>query len=149
MADKIGFSLRKITTEQFAIIESAFKDGEEIKFAVNTKYGINERDKMIAIFVSPAFYQTESPFLVLEIACHFKIVDDAWDSFMNKHKTKLNVPVGFVRHLTMLTIGTARGVLHSKTENTPFNEFLLPTINVTEIIKNGVVFDLNQEKLKE
>lgn len=148
MADKIGFSLRKITTEQFAIIESAFKDGDEVKFAVNTKYGINEKDKMIAVFVSPAFYQTESPFLVLEIACHFKIVDEAWDTFMNKSKTELNVPVGFVRHLTMLTIGTARGVLHSKTENTSFNEFLLPTINVTEIIKNGVVFDLNQEKLK-
>ncbi|RSK40405.1 hypothetical protein [Mangrovimonas spongiae] len=142
MSDKIGFSLKKITTEQFAIIESAFKEGEDVQFSVNAKYGINEKDKMVAVFVSPAFYQDKKAFLVLEIACHFKIVDDAWESFKNKDKTKLTIPVGFIRHLIMLTIGTARGVLHSRTENTPFNDFLMPTINVTEIVKSGVAFKL-------
>ena len=81
----------------------------------------------------------------MEIACHFKIVDDAWESFKNKDKTKLTIPVGFIRHLIMLTIGTARGVLHSRTENTPFNDFLMPTINVTEIVKSGVAFDLKSK----
>lgn len=33
----------------------------------------------------------------------------------------------------MLSISTKRGVLDSKTENTPFNDFLLPTINVTKL----------------
>ncbi len=145
MSDKIGFSLKKITTEQFAIIESAFKEGEDVQFSVNAKYGINEKDKMVAVFVSPAFYQDKKAFLVLEIACHFKIVDDAWESFKNKDKTKLTIPVGFIRHLIMLTIGTARGVLHSRTENTPFNDFLMPTINVTEIVKSGVAFDLKSK----
>ncbi|WP_394906092.1 hypothetical protein [uncultured Mesonia sp.] len=145
MSDKIGFSLKKITTEQFAIIESAFKEGEDVQFSVNAKYGINEKDKMVAVFVSPAFYQDKKAFLVLEIACHFKIVDDAWESFKNKDKTKLTIPVGFMRHLIMLTIGTARGVLHSRTENTPFNNFLMPTINVTEIVKSGVAFDLKSK----
>ncbi|TQD40291.1 hypothetical protein [Haloflavibacter putidus] len=142
MSEKIGFSLKKITTEQFAIIESAFKEGEDVQFSVNAKYGINEEDKMVAVLVSPAFYQNEKAFLVLEMACHFKIVDDTWESFKNKDKTKLSIPVGFIRHLIMLTIGTARGVLHSKTENTPFNDFLMPTINVTEIVKSGVAFNL-------
>jgi len=145
MSDKIGFSLKKITTEQFAIIESAFKEGEDVQFSVNAKYGINEKDKMVAVFVSPAFYQDKKAFLVLEIGCHFKIVDEAWESFKNKDKTKLTIPVGFIRHLIMLTIGTARGVLHSRTENTPFNNFLMPTINVTEIVKSGVAFDLKSK----
>jgi len=145
MSDKIGFSLKKVTTEQFAIIESAFSDGEDVQFSVNSKYGINEKDKMVAVFVSPAFYQNKTPFLVLEIACHFKIVEEAWNDFMNKDKTKITLPVGFIRHLIMLTIGTARGVLHSKTENTTFNDFLLPTINVTDIVKAGVAFDLKGE----
>ncbi|REG87870.1 hypothetical protein [Winogradskyella sediminis] len=145
MSNKIGFSLKKITTEQFAIIESAFKEGEDVQFSVNAKYGINEKDKMVAVFVSPAFYQDKKAFLVLEIACHFKIVDDAWESFKNKDKTKLTIPVDFMRHLIMLTIGTARGVLHSRTENTPFNNFLMPTINVTEIVKSGVAFNLESK----
>lgn len=145
MSDKIEFSLKKITTEQFAIIESAFKEGEDVQFSVNAKYGINEEDKMVAVFVSPAFYQNEKAFLVLEMACHFKIVDDTWESFKNKDKTKLTIPVGFIRHLIMLTIGTARGVLHSRTESTPFNDFLMPTINVTEIVKSGVAFNLKSK----
>lgn len=146
MSDKIGFSLRKITTEQFAIIETAFKEGADVQFSVNSKYGINEKDKMVVVFVSPDFRQNNAPFLVLEIGCHFKIVDEAWESFISKDKTKLNIPVGFIRHLIMLSIGTARGVLHSKTENTPFNDFLLPTINVNEIVKAGVAFDLKLVK---
>ncbi|UOB17875.1 hypothetical protein [Abyssalbus ytuae] len=145
MSDKIGFSLKKVTTEQFAIIESAFNEGEDVQFSVNAKYGINEKDKMVAVFVSPAFYQNKKPFLVLEIACHFKIDDDAWESFKNKENTKLTIPVGFIRHLIMLTVGTGRGVLHSKTENTPFNDFLMPTINVTEIVKSGVAFNLKSK----
>lgn len=43
----------------------------------------------------------------------------------------------------MLTIGTTKGVLHSKTENTTFNHFVLPTLNGNELVKNDVVFDIN------
>jgi len=145
MPDKIGFSLNKITTEQFAIIESAFKSDVEILFNIDSKYGINEKDRMIATFIAPAFSQNKIPFLVLEIACHFNIADDAWDKFTSKEKNKLILPLGFIRHLTMLSIGAARGVLHSKTENTAFNKFVLPTINVNEIVKNGISFDLSND----
>lgn len=142
MSDTIGFFLSKITTEQFAIIESAFNDNVAIEFNINSKYGINEKDKMIAAFIAPAFAQNNTPFLVLEVACHFKIAEEAWNKYVNKEKTKLNLPIGFIRHLTMLAIGTARGVLHSKTENTDFNKFILPAINVNEIVKKGIAFDL-------
>lgn len=147
MADQIGFSLGKITTEQFAIIESSFQEGEEVQFSIDIKFGINEKNKTIAVFISPGFYQKEKPFLLLEVACHFTIADNAWESFKSKGKTKITIPVGFIRHLSMLTVGTARGVLHSKTENTSFNDFLLPTINLTSIIKSGVTFKL-ESKLK-
>ena len=50
------------------------------------------------------------------------------------------LPSGFVCHLAMLAIGTARGVLHAKTENTLFNKYLIPTINVAELIKDDIIF---------
>ena len=37
MSETIGFFLNKITTEQFAIIESAFKNDAEIQFNINSK----------------------------------------------------------------------------------------------------------------
>ena len=143
MPNTIGFSLESITTEQFAVIESAYNESEEVQFSIDSEQGINEEERMIAVFVSPSFLQNNTPFLVLKIACHFRITEEAWDSFINKNNTKLSIPVGFLRHLIMLSIGTARGILHSKTENSLFNKFLLPTINLTEVVTHGVSFDLN------
>ena len=53
-----------------------------------------------------------------------------------------------------MTIGTTRGILHAKTEGTCFNKYVLPTINVTEIIKEkpglnpGAYMGLIMGKLK-
>jgi hypothetical protein len=44
----------------------------------------------------------------------------------------------------MLTIGTTRGVLHAKTEHTLFNQYLLPTINVNDIVKEAVEIEFAQ-----
>ena len=43
-------------------------------------------------------------------------------------------------HLIVLTIGTVRGILHAKTEGTKYNSYILPTINVAELIKTDIVF---------
>ena len=145
MAETIGFLLNKIVTEQFAVIESAFKDGDDVQFGINSKYGIFDDEKVLSVFIAPAFYQNKQPFLVLEVICHFEIEESAWNEFLNKDKSKLTFPLNFVRHVTMLAVGTARGILHAKTENTPFNEFILPTINLNETIKSSVVFNLSED----
>jgi hypothetical protein len=46
-------------------------------------------------------------------------------------------------HLTMITVSSVRGVLHAKTEGTIFNKYLLPTLDVTEMVKEDVEFSLN------
>jgi len=42
----------------------------------------------------------------------------------------------------MHTVGTARGVLHSKTESTPFNGLIIPPINVEQIIQEDIVVNV-------
>ncbi len=42
----------------------------------------------------------------------------------------------------MLAIGIARGILHTKTENTPFNHFLLPVLDATRLIKEDVELNI-------
>lgn len=140
--NKIGFSLKRITTEQFAIIESAFTDGKLVDLKAGLRFGINFENKIISIVFSTNLIQDKSPFLIIEVGCHFNIKLEAWNSFYNKNKTEMIVPRGFIGHLVMLTIGTTRGVLHSKTENTPFNNFLLPTLNVSEMVKKDVAFNV-------
>ena len=53
--DNIGFSLRKLTTQQFAIIEDVFKDGENVEMKTNLNFGIDTTKKMIAVFFNVSF----------------------------------------------------------------------------------------------
>lgn len=76
-------------------------------------------------------------------------MDDSWNSFEDVKNSELTIPKNFISHLVMLSIGSTRGVLHAKTENTMFNKFLLPTINVNELIKEDMKFvmDSNDQKV--
>lgn len=139
---RIGFSLNNITTEQFAVIDSSYNEGIDINLKAEFKFGINREQKIISVIFSASFLQENTPFLVIEVGCHFKLKEDAWNQFLNEAKTELIVPKGFVSHLATISVGTTRGVLHSKTENTPFNKFFLPTINITDLVKKDVQFNL-------
>src|SRR5699024_2110557 len=119
--NKIGFSLNNITTEQFAIIDSSYTEGLLIDLKARLKFGVNSEKKIFSIIVSISFLQEKAPFIIIEVGCHFTIKEEAWNQFLDESKTELIVPKGFVRHLATISVGTTRGVLHSKTENTPFN----------------------------
>ena len=141
--NNVGFSLKRLTTEQFAIIDSFYKEDENIEMKTSVRFGIDSTKKMIAVFFNVSFFQNNAPFLILETGSHFHIVNVSWISFEDLLNNELNIPKGFISHLVMLSIGSTRGVLHSKTENTIYNKFLLPTINVNDLIKTDVTIKLN------
>src|SRR5690606_9235656 len=144
--DKIGFALNRITTEQFAIIESSYFEGKRIDLKTGLRFGIDFDNESISVFFSANLIQEKSPFLIIETSCHFNIRKENWYSFQTQNKMEFIVPKGFMSHLVMLTIGTTRGVLHSKKESTSFNRFSLPTLNVKEMLKQDVVFKVESEK---
>lgn len=137
--DQISFGLRKITTEQFAIIESAFdKANQNIQIGNGLRFGFNLEKRVITVLLSVQFNQDNGPFLILEIGCLFEIIPEHWKVLYDEETKEIKIPIALARHLVVLAMGTLRGVLHAKTENTPFNMFLLPTINVTEMVKEDV-----------
>ena len=135
----IGFTLMKITTEQFALIQDSFTEGAPIRIRTNIRFGVENITKMIAVFASFTYESNEKPFIIIEAGCHFQINEDAWNDMFSQDENALTVARGFMSHLTVLTVGTVRGILHAKTESTPFNRFVLPTINITELIKDDVI----------
>jgi hypothetical protein len=136
---KIGFALIKVITEQFAIIDSSYQEGKSIELKIGLKFGSNTENRNISAIFLTQLIQEGVPFLILEVACHFNIEEFAWNNFLNKDSGVITIPKGFLSHLVMLTIGTARGVLHSKTENTPYNKYLLPTLNVSDLVNNDLI----------
>ncbi len=137
----IGFKLAKVTTEQFAIIEENFKNDAEIKLQINFRFAADNKQKVVAVFNSFVFETHDKQFLLIEAGCHFAVAPDSWKQMYNKDLDKLVVTKTFLQHMGMITIGTNRGILHAKTENTNFNQFHIPTVNVTELIKTDSVFE--------
>ena len=139
---QISFGLKRITTEQFAMVDEAPVDFDKVNINIGIRFGIDPEGKMLAASTLFKFEYASKPFIIIEATCHFSIEEKSWDSFVTGHKIKFDK--GFLTHLAMITVGTNRGILHTKTEGTPYNEFVLPTINVIEIIKDDFVFDLRQ-----
>lgn len=139
--DKIGFALARITTEQFAIIENNFDDKAEIKILIKFRFAADSEKKLVGVFTSFVFETNQRQFLIIEGGCHFSIEPGSWDEMLNTQENRLVIPKGFLQHMAMLTVGTTRGILHAKTENTLFNKFHLPTINVANMIKEDRPFD--------
>lgn len=144
--NEIGFALAKITTEQFAVIETNFSEGTKPKLRVNFHFASDAQKMLIGILGHFRFDCDGKPFLVVEAGCHFNIQPDSWSMLVNKEKNALSVPKGLLQHLGAITVGTVRGILHAKTENTKFNRFHLPAINLAEIITEDKVFNLENNE---
>lgn len=128
---KIGFRLIKIVTEQFAVIEQEINE-EEITLHAAVDFGIDPKNKVVGCFCRFKFNTADTTFIVIDLKCEFKVRKQEWDSFIKENSVVF--PAGFLRHLATIAVGTTRGVLHAKTENTSFNKYFLPTINVNDFV---------------
>ncbi|MBP8627861.1 MAG: hypothetical protein KBI04_04620 [Paludibacteraceae bacterium] len=137
---QVGFALKGIKTEQFAIFEENYSPKKETSLGTELQFKLDQNNKQIAVFLGFEFLQGKKVFLKIQVSCHFKIEESSWNSLIQENK--LIVPKGFLAHLAMITAGTSRGVLFAKTEATPFSTFIIPTLNVAEMIKEDVLFDI-------
>ena len=145
----VEFALSRINTEQFAIIDKAFREGAPVEVNTNLRFGVDRANRVVAVYSQFQYEQEHIPFLKVELVIQFVIAETSWQPFLRDEVTTI-IPKGFLVHLAMIAVGTARGVLHSKTEGTRFNEFFLPTINVAEMVKeDGVFVESSQPKNRE
>lgn len=136
----IPFSLLRIKTEQFAAfdIESTKLDSTALEAAI--RFGIDRSNRLVGVYTKITFLQEEKPFLLVEVRCDFQIEASAWQNLI-KDSGQIVLPLALAQHLGVLSIGTTRGVLHAKTEGSPFNNYLIPTLDVTQLVKSDVFFD--------
>jgi hypothetical protein len=126
---------------EFAILEENYSDSEDVGLSTSLNFGFDKENHVLGIDVKFQFMQNEKSFLLLTVRCAFEIEEKGWNSFAEENT--IRIPEGFASHLAVITVGTARGVLHEKTNDTPFNSFMIPTINLTTIIEEDVVLDID------
>jgi hypothetical protein len=137
---QIGFNLVAIRTEQFALIEENFNENEEVNLGSDFEFKLSCKNNQLGVYASFKFEQKGKVFLKIQVSCHFSIRPESWQNFCNNQE--IVFPKGFMAHISMLTVGTTRGVLYSKTDGTIFSKFMLPLINVVDLINEDVKFSL-------
>ena len=135
----LQFQLVKIDAPQFAILN----DGEftnplqinfELNFAVDSSF--------------TSIKNSSEPVMQLVVECYYAISKESWQEMTQENNTII-VPVGFLQHLATITVGTTRGVLFARTVETNLNKFVLPLVNVTEMVKKDMVITPQPETEKK
>jgi len=152
MSDKlqnlIGFQLVDITTEQFATVPDEFnmEDGP-VSLQTQIGFDISRAGHILSVFTKFHFFQNDkASILISESGCHFLIGNDTWNNQTDESSTSISFTPHFLTHLLVLSVGTARGIIHaninSRKKKNGFDDLVLPTINVSDMVKEPQVFSL-------
>lgn len=139
--DMVRFRMFKINVEQFALLA----DNPSSNLNINSKMGLDfsEENRNIRVNMSFHYVNGSTTLLVLKMNCEFNVHVDDWNSFQKEDKVV--VSKSLLDYLVAQTVGTARGILHCKTEGTPFNCIVLPPMDVSHMIKGDIILN-KQEK---
>ncbi len=138
----IPYRISLIETKQFAIFPDKFINGENVNIDTNYNFDLKSDFSQIRCTSNIKFTQQENLILILEVACHFDIAQDGIDYIKNQNK----VPVDFLRYMATIVVGTARGIIHAKTDTTVLNTIVLPPINLVDAIGEDLIFEGLSEK---
>lgn len=142
----IRFRMFRIQTEQFAIIEEFLPDNENLGFEIGLNFRYADLGKRIACAMTFELYYLQKKVLILQVSCEFEIHEDDWDSLCKGDS--VTIPKNTLEFFAIHTIGTARGILHCKTEGTSLNGIIIPPINVAEIIDKDIVINIKNKTQK-
>lgn len=133
--ENIVYRIAKLNVKQFAIIDDSYdKKSKDIDISIGIKVGSNVEKKDIVIILKVEFIQKKKTFIILETESFYKTDNDFWDNL--KEYSSDNIPKYLAIKLLNISLGTLRGILFEKLNNTEFDEFLFPLVNANELIEN-------------
>ncbi|MCM1151184.1 MAG: hypothetical protein NC209_05570 [Alistipes sp.] len=142
--DQVRFGLRAITVEQFAMLfEPTNQNDTSLDISLSIKG--NYDDRAVALTLTIRFVQKNRPFLLLENTCHFLVHEEDWNRLSKGNTVDVKLPKKVMTNLFSIAVGTARGILHAKTEQTPYNRFFLPLLDAAEMINESVTIKKSPE----
>jgi len=130
----------RIHVNQFAFLTETMPESDSGD--LECSIGFHASDRKVSVSMKFVFL-TDKPVMMIEATCQFAVEDDSWGT-MRRGNDKVILPQGFLSHIAMHTVGTIRGILHCKTEGTPFNALILPPINVSEMVTGDLELPISE-----
>ena len=135
----VRFRMFKISVGQFAILSQDAPQGDiNMSAKMDLKHAAD--GGAIQVGASFVFEHGEEKIMVLDVFCEFVIHKDDLKTLTKDGK--VIIPKDTIDYFIAQTVGASRGILHCKTEGTPFNGIVLPPMNVTGFFKDDMVINL-------
>lgn len=150
--------LLKVTTDQFFVSDDlaaifANKD-KELLMSNGIEFGIDVSKAMIGCRFKFEIYEKHEIegkegklLLLIQAGTHFKMEREDCDKLYSKNKNTFTVPVAAATMMVTVAVGTARGILHAKTEGRDFNGIFVPLID--PVLNEDLIIDLKGGKVIE
>jgi hypothetical protein len=141
----VSFGLVGINTEQFATFDDVSLNDGQALITTSINFNGDYKQNILVVYLKFVFTSDDLPFIIIEVACQFKFEPESWNSFVVEGKNKVKIPKEVLLHLATITTGTSRGVLFCKLENTKLSPYFIPLVNLTDMIKEDIEFDFNEQ----
>ena len=129
---QIEYRLVKIDINKFDIHPEGLKDGE-VSFQTEVQFAYSNIQHSVRCRLCVNLVQQENPLMESEADCHFELNPDSVNRM--KQDENIVIPAPILIQFASLCYGTMRGIIHTKTIDTPINRFILPPMYFHEIIK--------------
>lgn len=137
----IRFRMAKINVDQFAILADK-APYEGVSYSVGFGFNVAANASRIACIFTIDFSFSEKPILKLSINCEFDVHEEDWNNRIKDDTLSISKEdLGFFANQT---VGAARGILFCKTENSDFRDYILPPINLTDILDEDLEINFSK-----
>ena len=140
--NQLGFAFTGLRTVSFAKIDAAHKKTGGINLVTGLSFGLDIDDHTVTCTTEFSFEKkTDQPFLILKVQGLFEIDKNDFLNKMKQDDGSYLVTQGLATHFAVLTVGSARGILHAKTEGTTYNQYLLPTMDIKVMVQDDIILN--------
>lgn len=126
----LHYKINKIETKQFAVFPENYRIDQSVNIKSSFAFNIKNDYTQIRCISKLQYVQDDRIILVLEFATYFDIAPDGSENI----KLSKTIHVDFLRYMATIAVGTARGIIYAKSENTIVNSIILPPINLVDAI---------------
>lgn len=136
----LSYKIAGINVIKFSC-EKDFNLEKPVNISTGFQFKLNKQDKLIACIGEYKYSQDETPVMALTLECIYMIESSSFDSL--RQEDKYVVSADILQYLATISVGTARGEIHARTEasGSALRTVVLPPINLTKIITNDSLFD--------
>ena len=131
MSQVIPFRIFKIANDPIELHADLWDKQKDVEFGAEFSFSGDLGKRLIACRSSYTFRQEDTVLSSLTAYCYFEMAPE----YLDKNHTDDKIVIGkdFLRYLATISVGTARGIQHAKTQGTVLNEFVIPPINLMEM----------------